>query len=205
MTSDIFHREKKPLLILLSGTPGSGKDSVVRRMKERNIPFEFVVNVTSRPPRPDEVNGRDYTFISETEFQEMIRKDELLEHAVVYNQHKGVPRRTVHEAIASGKDVVLRVDVQGAATIRRQCPEAVTIFLAASSEKELSGRLLRRGTDTAEQVALRLRTAQAEMLRIPEYDYVVVNADGRLDETVDTIVAIMQAEHARAIPRKIAL
>jgi guanylate kinase len=205
MTSDIFQREKKPLLILLSGTPGSGKDSVIRRMKERNVPFEFVVNVTSRPQRPDEVNGRDYTFVSETEFQEMIRNDELLEHAVVYNQHKGVPKRRVRDAIASGKDVVLRVDVQGAATIRRQCPEAVAIFLAASSEEELSGRLLRRGTDTAEQVDLRLRTARAEMQRIPEYDYVVVNADGRLDETVDTIAAILQAEHARAVPRKIDL
>ena len=203
MASDIFERKNSPLLIVVSGTAGSGKDSVIRRMKERDVPFEFVVTVTSRTPRADEVNGRDYFFVSESEFQEMIRKDELLEHAVVYNQHKGIPKRQVRDAIASGKDVILRIDIQGSDTIRSKCPQAVTIFLTASSEEELTRRLLRRGSDTAEQVALRLRTAHEEMGRIPDYDYVVVNADGRLDETADTIAAIIRAEHARAVPRKV--
>ncbi|MCJ7612285.1 MAG: guanylate kinase [Candidatus Aminicenantes bacterium] len=205
MGDDIFERTNSPLLIMLSGTAGAGKDSVIRRMKERDIPFAFVVTVTSRVPRPDEVHGQDYFFVSESEFQEMIREDELLEHALVYNQHKGIPKQQVREALASGKDVILRVDVQGVETIRRQCPQAVAIFLTASSKEELARRLFRRGADTAEQVALRLRTAYEEMKRIPEYDYVVVNADGRLDETVDTIAAIIQAEHARAIPRRVTL
>jgi guanylate kinase len=205
MTSDIFERKNIPLLIVLSGTAGSGKDSVIRRMKEREIPFAFVVNVTSRPPRPGEVDGKDYRFVSEAEFREMIRKDELLEHALVYGQYKGIPKDQVREAFASGKDVILRIDIQGTETIRRQCPQAVTIFLTASSSEELKRRLLKRGADSSEQVELRVRTAFEEMKRIPEYEYVVVNADGRLDDTVDAVVSIIRAEHCRTIPRKAAL
>jgi guanylate kinase len=205
MASDIFARETHPLLIVLSGTAGSGKDSVVRRMKERGVPFEFVVTNTTRPPRSGERNGRDYSFVSETEFQEMLSNGELLEHAVVYDQHYGIPKSKVREALASGKDALLRIDVQGVDTIRRKCPQAVTIFLTTSSEEELERRLRQRGTDSAEQVALRVRAAREEMKRIPEYDYAVVNADGGLDKTVDTIVAIIQAEHARAVPRVVTL
>jgi guanylate kinase len=205
MSSDAFERKNHPLLIVLSGTAGSGKDSVVRRMQERGIPFEFVVTATTRPPRPNEQDGRDYVFVTESEFQEMIRADELLEHAVVYGQQKGIPKPRVREAIASGKDVVLRIDVQGVDTVRRKCPQAVTIFLTASSEEELIRRLHRRGADPADQVALRVRTAREEMQRIPEFDYVVVNADGGLDEAVDTIAAILRAEHARAVSRVVTL
>jgi guanylate kinase len=205
MNNDSFARKPVPLLILLSGTAGSGKDSVIRRMKERGVPFEFVVTVTSRPPRPEEMEGRDYRFVSESEFREMIRRDELLEHAEVYGQYKGIPGRPVREAMHSGKDVLIRVDIQGVETVRRKCPEAVTVFLTASSPEELKGRLLARGTDSAEQVEIRLRTAQAEMKRIPEFDYLVINPDGRLEETVDTIVAIIRAEHCRTTPRKACL
>jgi guanylate kinase len=203
MENDIFTRTFSPLLIVLSGTAGAGKDSVIRRMQERDIPFEFVVTATSRSPRPGEVNGRDYLFLSQTEFQAMARNDELLEHAVVYNQHKGIPKQPVFKALQSGKDVLLRVDVQGAATIRSRYPQAVTVFLSALSEEELTRRLFRRGGDSPDQVALRLRTALEEMKRIPEFDYVVINADNRLDEAVDVLHAILRAEHARADPRRI--
>jgi guanylate kinase len=205
MTEDVFSREQPPLLLVLSGTAGSGKDSVVRRMKERGIPFEFIVTATTRPPRSGEADGRDYSFIAESEFQEMLRRNDLLEHAEVYGQHYGIPASTVRRALASGRDAVVRIDVQGAGTMRRKCPQAVTIFLAASSEDELGRRLRGRGTDSAEQVALRLRTAREEMRRIPEFDYVVVNADGRLDEAVESVAAILRAEHARAVPRKVSL
>ncbi len=203
MVNDLFTPTFAPLLIVLSGTAGAGKDSVIRRMRERDVAFEFVVTATSRPPRPGEENGRDYVFLSAEEFQAMIRNDELLEHAVVYNQHKGIPKKPVLDALASGRDVLLRVDVQGAATIRREYPQAVTIFLSASSKEELTRRLLRRGADSPEQVALRLRTALEEMNRVPEFDYRVVNADGGLDEAVDAMIAILRAEHARATPRKV--
>jgi guanylate kinase len=202
MVNDYFTRTFSPLVVVLSGTAGSGKDSVIRRMRERDVRFEFVVTATSRAPRPGEVDGRDYHFLSVAEFQAMVRNDELLEHAVVYDQHKGIPKKPVFDALASGKDVLLRVDVQGAATIRRQYPQSVTVFLSASSREELVRRLNRRGADSAEQVALRLRTALEEMQRIPEYDYVVINEDGHLDEAVDTMIAILRAEHARATPRK---
>jgi guanylate kinase len=205
MASDTFSRQRYPLLVVLSGTPGSGKDSVIRRMQERGIPFEFVVTVTTRPPRSGEVDGRDYSFISEAEFQGLLQRDELLEHAVVYGQHKGIPTPRVRASITSGKDVLLRIDVQGVDTIRRKCPEAVTIFLTASSEQELSRRLRKRGSETAEQVALRLLTAREEMRRIPDFDYVVINADGELDAAVDTVAAILRAEHARAVPRILSL
>jgi guanylate kinase len=202
MVNDLFAPTFSPILIVLSGTAGAGKDSVIRRMRERDVSFEFVVTATSRPPRPGEENGRDYVFLSIEEFQAMIRNDELLEHAVVYNQHKGIPKKPVLNALASGRDVLLRVDVQGAATIRRQYPQAVTIFLSASSKEELTRRLLRRGADSPEQVALRLRTALEEMNRVSEFDYRVVNADGGLDEAVDAMTAILRAEHARTMPRK---
>ncbi|MGB7537815.1 MAG: guanylate kinase [Anaerolineales bacterium] len=205
MVYDSFERIHIPLLIILSGTAGSGKDSVVRRMMERGVPFEFVVNLTSRPPRPGEIDGRDYRFVSDADFAEMIRKDELLEHAVVYGQFKGVPKRPVREAMESGKDVILRVDIQGAATVRRQCPGAVSIFLTAASPEELKRRLVARGADSAEQVELRLRTASEEMKRVPEFDYCVVNADGRLEEAVDSIISIIRAEHCRTSPRKAVL
>lgn len=205
MGNNSYQRVANPLLIVLSGAAGSGKDSVLRRMKERGVPFHFVVTATSRPPRAGEVDGRDYIFLSEAAFQSMIAKNELLEHAMVYNQYKGVPKQQVRDAMASGRDVVMRVDVQGAATIRRQCPEAVLIFLTAGSEAELAGRLAARRTDTAEQIALRIATACEEMRRIPEFDYVVVNADGHLDDAVDNILAILHAEHTRSNPRKAVL
>jgi guanylate kinase len=203
MVNDSFHRTFSPLLVVLTGTAGSGKDSVIRRMRERGVPFEFVVTATSRAPRPGEVDGRDYHFLSVAEFEAMVRNGELLEHAIVYDQHKGIPKRPVIDALASGRDVLLRVDVQGAATIRREYPQSITVFLSASSREELTRRLHRRGADSAEQVALRLRTALEEMRHIPEYDYAVINEDGHLDEAVDTMIAILRAEHSRAIPRKV--
>jgi guanylate kinase len=200
-----YTRKPFPLLMVISGTAGSGKDSVIRRMRERGLPFQFVVTATSRPPRPGEVDGRDYWFVSPDEFDRMIRAGEMLEHAVVYGQQKGIPKQKVREAIAGGLDVVLRIDIQGAATVRKQCPQAVAVFLTAGSEEELHRRLAGRGADSPEQIALRLRTAREEMDRIPEYDYVVVNADGRLDDAVDAVAAILRAEHCRAVPRRIEL
>jgi guanylate kinase len=166
----------QPLLIVISGTPGVGKDSLIRHMEECGCPFHFVVTATDRPPRPGEIHGLDYFFLTATEFTRMIEQDELLEHALVYGQHKGVPKQHVREAMVSGKDVIMRVDVQGAATIRRLVPEAVLIFLTAE-----------------------------EMKRWPEFDYVVVNRDGELHQAVDDVLAIIRAEHCRARPRVVRL
>jgi guanylate kinase len=182
-----------------------GKDAVVQLLKERGLPFHFVVTATDRPPRPDEVHGVDYFFLTTTAFEEMIEQGELLEHAIVYGQHKGIPKKQVREALASGNDVIMRVDVQGAATVRRLVPEAVLIFLTASSEKELEQRLQRRGSDSPEQLRERLRTARDEMECLPEFDYVVVNRDGELGQAVDDVMAIVRAEHRSVNPRVVKL
>jgi len=197
--------EIQPLLIVISGPSAVGKDSVINRMKERQLPFCFVVTATTRPPRPDEVNGVDYIFVSKDEFAEMIEKGELLEYAIVYNDYKGIPKQQVRQALDSGKDVVMRVDVQGAATIRKLCPEALTIFLLVESEARLLERLTQRKSETPEGLKLRIATAHQEMTHMGEFDYVIVNTDGRLDETVDTIRAIIVAEHHRVHPRKVSL
>ncbi len=194
-----------PLLIVISGPAGVGKDSVLRRMKELGYPFHFVVTATDRPPRPGEVHGVDYFFLSTEEFLRLEREGELLEHAVVYGEHKGVPKQQVRDAFASGKDVIMRVDVQGAATIRRLAPEAVLIFLTAESKDELVRRLKGRGTETPEQLAERVGKIEWEMSRMQEFDYVVVNREGELDRTVAQIAAIVEAEHCRVHPRRVQL
>ncbi len=195
----------QPLLIVISGPSGVGKDSVVQGMKGRGLAVHFVVTATTRPRRENEVHGKDYFFVSKEEFARMIEDEELIEYAIVYNDYKGIPKQQVREALASGQDVVMRVDVQGAESIRKLAPEAVLVFLTTQSEEELVHRLKARRTETAEELALRIATARQELKRAGEFDYVIVNADGHLEETVDTVVAILRAEHHRVNPRKVAL
>ncbi len=197
--------EPQPLLIVVSGPAGVGKDSLIQCMKGRGYPVHFVVTATDRPPRPGEVHGVDYFFLTTEDFLRLEREQELLEHAIVYGQHKGVPKQQVREALASGKDAIMRVDVQGAATIRSLVPEAVLIFLTASSEEELEQRLRDRGGDSPAQLEKRIATAREEMKRAAEFDYVVVNRDGELDRAVDDVAAIIQAEHCRTKPRVVRL
>ena len=184
-----------PLLIVISGPSGVGKDSVVQRMQERGLKFYFVVTATSREARPEEVHGVDYFFVSEASFKQMINDDELIEHAMVYGQYKGIPKQQVRDALNSGMDVVMRLDVQGAATVKKLIPEAILIFLCASSEKELISRLRKRKSDSDVQVQRRIETAKQEMKQILEFDYAVINRDCQLDAAVDEIVSIISAEH----------
>jgi guanylate kinase len=195
----------EPLLIVISGPSGVGKDSVVLGLKARGLPVHFVVTATTRPVREGEVHGVDYYFFSKEEFAEMIEQDELLEYAFVYNDYKGIPKFQVREALASGRDVVMRLDVQGAATIRELCPEALLIFLTTDTEDELVKRLLARKTETSAELKLRIATARKELNRVNEFDYVVVNRDDQLDKTVDVITAIIHAEHHRVKHRKVTL
>ncbi len=197
--------QSSPLLIVISGPSGVGKDTVIQRMKERNLPFYFVVTAATRSPRPEEVHGRDYLFVSHDEFAHMIEQDELLEYAIVYNDYKGIPKSQVRAAIASGKDVVMRLDVQGAATVHKLYPDALLIFLTTQDEEEWINRLKQRKTETPEGLALRIATARRELKRLPEFDYVIENRDCHLDETVETILAIIHAEHHRVVPRKVIL
>lgn len=195
----------QPLLIVISGPSGVGKDTVMQRMKERGLPFHFVVTATTRLKRANEEHGRDYWFVSKEEFARMISEDELIEHAIVYGDYKGIPKQQVREALATGQDVIMRIDVQGAETIRRMAPEALMIFITTDTEEELVNRLRTRKTETADALAIRIATARKELKRVDAFDYVVVNHEFQLDQTVDIIRAIIDAEHHRVKPRKVSL
>ena len=200
-----FLLKPEPLLIVISGPSAVGKDSVIKRMKTRNLPFRFVVTATTRPRRADEVHGEDYFFVSHEEFHQMIQNDELLEHAMVYGDHKGIPKEQVRQALESGEDVIMRIDIQGADTIRQICPQALLIFLTTQNEQEMVERLKQRKTESEEGLQVRIATARQELKKKQDFDYVVVNPDCQLDEAVDTILAIIEAEHHRANPRKVTL
>ena len=201
----VIEQPAEPLLVVISGPSGVGKDTVLDRMKQRGLPFHFVVTATTRPRRPGEVEGEDYFFVGEQEFLDMIEKGELIEHALVYNDHKGVPRQQIREAMESGQDVVMRVDVQGAKTIQSLAPEALLIFLTARNEDELSRRLRKRRTESEADLKLRLETAKEELGYLDIFDYVVLNADSTVETAVDTILAIIEAEHHRINPRRVNL
>ena len=198
-------RMPRPLLVVISGPSGVGKDVTIKCMKDRGAPFYFVVTATTRPQRPGEVNGVDYHFVSQAEFERMIAAGEFLEYALVYGQYKGIPKAGVRAALASGQDVILRIDVQGAETIRTMVPQAITIFLTAESEDELVERLRRRRTDTEAQLQRRIETARAELHRACEFTYRVENRECALESTVDTVFAIMQAEKCRIDWQPVAL
>ena len=197
--------EHAALLVIISGPSGVGKDSVLRGLKEQGLPFHFVPTMNTRPRRPDEVDGVDYHFVTTAEFITLLEQGELLEHAVVYGDYKGIPKQPIREALNSGQDVVVRVDVQGAATLKRLVPEAVFIFLTVPSEEELVQRLSKRRTESPDSLRLRIATAREELRRIPEFDYVVVNHDDRLAEAVQDVIGIIRAEHCRVRPRKVSL
>ncbi len=202
---DFFLPKPEPLLIVISGPSAAGKDSVINALKERGLPLHFVVTATTRPRRDGEVHGRDYFFLSKEEFAHMIEADELIEYAYVYNDYKGIPKKQIREALHSGMDAIMRVDVQGAATVHHLAPEAVMIFLTTRSEEELINRLRARKTEKPEELSLRIATARQELKRVDEYDYVIVNSDGCLDTSVDNVIAIIIAEHQKVKPRKVNL
>ena len=200
-----FVNQETPLVIVVSGPSGVGKDATVGKMKELGLPFHFVVTATSRPRRPNEVDGVDYHFLNEEEFEDLLARDELLEHALVYGQYKGIPKQQVRDALASGMDVIMRLDVQGAATIRQIMPAAVLIFLSAASEEELIDRLRRRNTEKSSGLQTRIATARQEMECISEFDYVIVNSHCHLRDTVEQIKAIIEAERCRVTRKQVTL
>lgn len=196
--------ETFPLLIVISGPSGVGKDSVLNGLKRCNLPLHFVVTTTNRPPREGEVDGVDYHFVSTDEFIHMIENDELVEYAQVYNDYKGVPKEQLRQAFASGKDVIMRVDVQGAATLKKKYPDAVLVYLTTSDENLVS-RLMARDADDPESLRLRIAMARKEIHRLQEFDYQVENEDGRLDAAVQAIQDIISAEHHRVVHRKVTI
>jgi len=186
-----------PLMIVISGPSGVGKDAVLRALKKSDLPIYHVITMNTRYPRLDEKEGVDYFFVSREEFKRMIQNDELLEYSRVYDDFKGVPKEQIRKALASGKDVLLRLDVQGAEKIKKLYPQAILIFLVPSNQEEwykrLGGRTHRREKDMHTRIA----TVKTELKSAPRFDYIVVNAQGKLNETVKIIEAIITAEHHR--------
>jgi guanylate kinase len=187
-----------PLLVVLSGPSGAGKDAVRDLLMAWKLPVHFVVTATTRPMRPGERNGADYWFVTDAEFDRMEAADELIEKAIVYGQRKGVPRREIVEPLSRGADVIARVDVQGAMTLRGIIPDALLIFIASPSLEEEQRRLDERATESEEERRLRLETAQQEIEAVPYFDHVVVNETGRLESTARRVVElIVQAKQRR--------
>ncbi len=191
-----------PLLIVVSGPSGVGKDATLKRMQARGAPFHFLVTNTTRPRRPNEVEGVDYHFISVEDFQAKLAGGDFLEHANVYGNWYGNARSDIEAALAQGHDVIMRIDVQGAATIRRRVEGAIFIFLISNLE-ELEARLRARKTESEVSLRRRLDTAAHEMLERAHFDYSIRNNDDCLDKTVDDILAIIRAEKLRTHPRRI--
>ena len=195
-----------PVLVLISGPSAVGKDTIARGViAKRPDDFYFVVTATTREPRDGEIDGYDYTFVSHNEFARMIEHDKMLEYAVVYNDYKGVPKQQIQDALESGKNVIMRVDVQGAATVRELLPEVITIFLVAPTEDELIERLTDRKSETAEGINLRVATARKEMGRLAEFDYCVVNAENEQDHAIDQVLSIVDAARCRVVQKPIIL
>ena len=187
-----------PLLVVISGPSGAGKDSVLLGLRERKLPIHFTVTATTRPRREvDPADDQFLNFLSEEAFDRLLAEDGLLEHAQVYGYRYGVPKAPVQEALKRGQDVVMRVDVQGAATIKKLTPAALLIFLTPPSVEELKARLGSRGLDDPETVRRRLEAAARELEQLPRFDYAVANERDRLDDAVDQVLAIMAAERCR--------
>ena len=207
MDRDPYHLKADPILFVLSGPSGAGKDTVLRGVLEElekiSHPHGFVATLNTRARRPEEVEGKDYHFVSKEHFAEMIEQNGLLEWAAVYDDYKGVPKQEVEDTLAAGKDAFLRLDVQGAATIRRLRPNAVLIFITVESREELVRRLQERKTEAPDALQLRIAMSNKEMERMGEFDYVVVNPRGHFEKAVKDILAIIQAEHCR-VQRRVA-
>lgn len=194
-----------PLLIILSGPSGVGKDAVLHGIKKRGYPLHYAVTATTRPRRKGEIEGVDYHFVSKAEFDKMIEKCELLEWANVYGNLYGVPKSELQQAMDKGRDVIVKVDIQGAATIKKNIPEAVFIFLVPPSMEDLEKRLKQRRTESSVDLEVRMSAAEKEMDGISMFDYVVVNHKDGIKQAISQIESIITAEKCRVKPRAIDL
>ena len=194
-----------PVLIVLSGPSGAGKDALLIRLRETDCSLEYITTLTTRPMRARERDCIDYHFVSSDKFQEMIKKNELLEWANVYGNWYGVPRKSVKKALENGQNTIVKVDTQGAATIKNILPEAVFVFLIPPSVEELTTRLTQRRTESPFDLARRIETAHQEIAQLPLFDYVIVSNRDKIDLAAAQIKAIIAAEGCRVRRRQITL
>lgn len=194
-----------PILVVLSGPSGVGKDAALSGLRQLDRPWHFVITATTRPPRPGERDGVDHVFLDNDTFLKMRERDEFLETAEVYGRWYGTPRAQVRKALKDGKDVILRIDVQGVASVKAVAPEAVGIFIVPESLEDLRRRLTYRGSNASDDLELRLAAAREELAQVSLFDYRVVNRQGQLEQTVAEIDAIITSEKCRVMPRVVQL
>lgn len=197
------HMKRGPLLVVISGPSGVGKDAILNQMRILGAPFHFTVTATTRPIRDNEKDGIDYIFVSRESFLGKRADHDFLESAEVYGNWYGVPKSQVANALQLGKDVLIKTDVQGAATIKRLAPQAILVFVAPPSIHELERRLRWRLTESEESLHRRLETARREMDELQAFDYVILN--DHLDEAIQQLNGIVTAEKCRVPPRVVRL
>lgn len=184
----------KGLLFVVSGPSGAGKGTICKGLVSE-LDIDLSVSMTTRKPRPGEVDGVNYYFASHDEFEKKIEEKQLLEYAFVYGNYYGTPRQMVLEKLEGGRDVILEIDIQGAMKVRDAYPEGIFIFILPPSMKELRKRITSRGSETEESINLRLGETLREVSYIDKYDYCVIN--NYVDEAVERVASIMRAEHSR--------
>ena len=205
----LFNLKPRQLLIVLSGPSGAGKDAILNRMREvvrdTGSQLEFITTVTTRSRRATEKDNIDYHFVSQAKFQAMIANNEFLEHANVYGNWYGVPKLPIKMALEQQHDVIIKVDIQGAQTIKRLAPQGIFIFIITPTLEELKNRLSKRHTESAFDLSLRIKTAESELEQLHLFDYLVVNHRDRIDQAVSDINAVIQAEKCHLVSREISL
>lgn len=193
-----------PLVVIISGPSGVGKDVMIERMIESGrLGFHFTVTATTREPRPGEQDGVNHHFVTVDDFVNLIAADELLEWAQVYGNYYGVPKKQVRDALAANNHVIIRVDVQGAKRLSEIIPEALLIFIIPPSIDVLRKHLVDRGVDTEAEMTKRVAAATEEISQASLFDFTVTNEEDRLDDTVDSVVEIIESESQRVPPRKV--
>jgi guanylate kinase len=205
LTIRAIHGQPGAQLVIISGPSGVGKDTIIEAMRRREPPYprHYVVTVTTRGRRASEIDGVSYHFLSFEDYERLREADGLLEASEVHGNWYGTPRDQVQSALSSGRDAVLKIDVQGADKVRAKVPDALLIFVVPPSLQELDARLVGRSTETPKDLAIRRRDAATELARQGEFDHVVVNETDEVDATAEEIDAIIAAEHERFADRRI--
>lgn len=189
--------ERDGVLMVISGPAGSGKGTAVKLLFDIVPELTLSVSATTRSPRPGEIDGVHYFFISKEEFREKLAAGEILEHTEYCGNYYGTPEKAVRDTLSRGRDVILEIEVDGASQIKKKFPDAVTVMLLPPDGKSLEARLRGRGTETDDVIAARMARARAEIALADSYDYIVVSRDGEAEKCAGDIASILVAEHAK--------
>ena len=206
-TPEVIEGAAGALLVIISGPSGVGKDTIIDALRDRprDPDYHYVVTCTTRQPRPGEIPGVSYQFLTDEQFEALDDAGELLESADVHGNHYGTPRREVSDALVAGHDVILKIDVQGAAAVKERVPDALLVFIVPPTLEALFQRLRSRATETADELEIRQRNAAIELARAGDYDHVVTNWDDQVEHTAEQIDEIISLEHAARADRRVRL